>query len=109
MPIYEYACLACGKRQDFLLLPGHEVELRCGRCGSLRLKRVVSRVRVRLSEEARLERLADPSRWSGIDEEDPRSVARFMKKMGAEMGEEFDEMVEELEEKGDLEEATGEE
>jgi len=48
-----------------------------------------------------MERLADPSRWGDVDENDPRSIARFMKKMGAEVGEEigddFHEMVEELE------------
>ena len=54
---------------------------------------------VRLSEDTRLERLADPSQWSGLDENDPKSVARMLKKMGQEMGEDFpgevDQMVEE--------------
>ena len=35
-----------------------------------------------------LESLADPSSFSGLDENDPGSVARWMKKMGREMGEE---------------------
>ena len=42
------------------------------------------------SEEARLESLADPSAMAGLDENDPRAVAQFMKKMGKEMGEDFD-------------------
>jgi hypothetical protein len=41
------------------------------------------------SEESRLESLADPSNLSGLDENDPGSVARWMKKMGKEMGEDF--------------------
>ena len=41
------------------------------------------------SEEARLEALSDPSHLSGVDENDPRSMARFMKKMGQEMGEDL--------------------
>ena len=51
------------------------------------------------SEEARLESLADPSKFGDVDENDPQSMARFMKKMGKEMGEDmgddFDEAIEE--------------
>jgi hypothetical protein len=62
--------------------------------------RLISRVRVIRSEESRLENLADPSKWGGLDENDPASVARWMKKMGREIGEdvsneEIDEMVDE--------------
>jgi len=53
--------------------------------------KVPSRVRVRLSEETRLERLADPSRLGGLDEKDPKSMARWMKAMGQEMGEDLGE------------------
>ena len=71
----------------------------CKQCGSHSLERVLSRVHVRLSEETRMERLADPAAWSGMDENDPKSVAKVLKKMGQEMGEDFpgevDEMVEE--------------
>ena len=59
---------------------------------------------MRLSEDTRLERLADPSQWSGVDENDPKSVAKMLKKMGQEMGEDFpgevDQMVEEAMEGG---------
>jgi hypothetical protein len=41
------------------------------------------------SEEARLESLADSASLGDIDENDPASVARFMKKMGREMGDEL--------------------
>jgi len=102
MPIYEFICEKCGKKQSFLLLAGRNGELKCKYCGNLHLKRIISKVKVRLSEETRLEKLADPSRWSDFDESDPKSMAKFMKKLGSEVGEDlgenFDEMVEELEE-----------
>jgi len=51
------------------------------------------------SEEARLDALADSSSLGDLDENDPGSVARFMKKMGKEfgedLGEDFDSAVDE--------------
>jgi hypothetical protein len=41
------------------------------------------------SEDARLDSLSDPSQYGDLDENDPRSVARFMKRMGQEMGEDL--------------------
>jgi len=105
MPIYEYRCQQCGQVSSFLILnlsepftPG------CSKCGSQDLVRLLSRVHVRLSEDTRLERLADPAVWGGLDENDPKSVARLMKKMGQEMGEDFpgevDQLVEEAMDSG---------
>jgi putative FmdB family regulatory protein len=100
MPIYEYRCQACRRISSFLLLNRHDPLVPvCQHCGSPSLERVLSRVHVRLSEETRLERLADPAAWAGVDENDPQSVAKVLKKMGQEMGEDFpgevDELVEE--------------
>jgi hypothetical protein len=41
------------------------------------------------SEAARLEALAEPDNLAGLDENDPQSMARFMKKVGDEMGEDL--------------------
>jgi len=41
------------------------------------------------SEEARLESLAESGDLGDMDENDPASVARFMKKMGREFGDEL--------------------
>ncbi len=54
-----------------------------------------------------MDRLADSSNFSDLDENDPKSLARAMRKMGSEMGDEFsgpefDEAVNELESGGDL-------
>lgn len=48
-----------------------------------------------------MESLADPSNFGDLDENDPKSMARIMRKMGSEMGEEvgpeFNEVVDRLE------------
>jgi putative FmdB family regulatory protein len=102
MPIYEYRCEQCGRRAQVLHRSFKDTAVpNCPRCGQNRWKRLVSRVAVMKSEEARMEAMADPSGWGDVDENDPKSVARFMRKMGQEMGEElgpeFDEVVERLE------------
>jgi putative FmdB family regulatory protein len=90
MPIYEYRCQECRRISSFLILTLNDPFAPvCKQCGSHSLERVLSRVHVRLSEETRLERLADPSAWAGVDENDPKSVAKVLKKMGQEMGEDF--------------------
>ncbi len=90
MPIYEYRCKACFKEMSFIILSaGKESDCRCKYCGSDQLSMLVSRFATPLSEESRLERLADPSNLSGLDENDPQSMARFMKRMGKELGEDM--------------------
>jgi hypothetical protein len=80
---------------------GADENASCPRCGSRNLERLVSRFALGRSEEDRLERLADPSTLAGVDENDPKSMARFMKRMGKELGEEagedLDQAIEEME------------
>jgi hypothetical protein len=89
-----------------------ELEPKCKKCGSLNLEKLVSRVAVSRSEESRLDSLADPSKFSGLDEDDPKSVARWMKKMGKEMGEDagedFDQSIDEAMEEAESGEDGGE-
>jgi len=95
MPIYEYRCLKCGTKSAFLTLSVKAaLEPACRKCGSLEVVKLVSRVSLARSEESRLDSLADPSNLAGVDENDPRSLARWMKKMGKEMGEESGEDLE---------------
>jgi len=107
MPIYEYRCSDCGKKTQVLTLSiKTPVEAKCRHCGGTKMQKLVSRVSVRRSEASRMESLADPSALSGLDENDPKSVARWMKKMGKEMGddagEDFDQEVDQA-----MEEAEG--
>ena len=48
-----------------------------------------------------MDALADPANFGDVNEDDPRSIGKFMRRMGNEMGEdmgpEFDEMVGRLE------------
>jgi putative FmdB family regulatory protein len=97
MPIYEYRCLDCGKVSEFLLIKSGEAFIpQCKQCKSKKMSRVLSRVRVIRSEESRMESLADPSKWGGLDEKDPKSMARWMKRMGKEMGEDMGEDVDQV-------------
>jgi len=88
MPIYEYLCPTCVGRfqklvQGFSDPPG----LACPRCGNQQVRRAVSRFATLKSEEARVEAMADPATFAGLDENDPRSIARWAKRMGKELGE----------------------
>jgi putative FmdB family regulatory protein len=99
MPIYEYRCEDCGRISEFLLIKTDEIFVpRCKRCKSRKMSRVLSKVRVVRSEESRMESLADPSKWGGLDERDPKSMAKWMKRMGKELGEDMDGMDDALEE-----------
>ena len=104
MPIYEYRCHSCRRRVSILwrtfadAANGQPV---CPRCGGQELTRLVSKVSVLKSEEGRLDDLSDPSSLGDLDENDPKSVARWMRKMSSEMGEDLgddlDEVVDRLE------------
>src|SRR6185369_13501012 len=101
MPIYEYICPSCnGRFQKLVQGFSDPAGLACPRCGASDVRRAVSRVSIVKSEDARFETLADPSKLSDLDESDPRSIARWAKKLGKELGEEagedWDSMVEEM-------------
>jgi putative FmdB family regulatory protein len=101
MPIYEYFCPHCnGRFQKLVYGFSDPAGLACPRCGAADVRRAVSRVAVLKSEESRADALADPSMLAGLDENDPRSIARWAKKLGKELGDEagedWDEMVDQM-------------
>ena len=108
MPIYEYRCRKCGRRYSVLTLRISETPSpQCDKCGSSAADRLMSRFATTKSEEARMESLADPSALGGLDENDPKSVARWMRKMGKEMGEDMGEDFDQIAEEAAQEAASG--
>ena len=113
MPIYEYRCADCRKKFEALVLRAEEESaLRCPHCSSAKMKRLISRFTSIKSEEARLESLTDPGNLSGLDENDPASMARWLKRMGGELGEdvskdEIDQMADEIASGKALDEGPG--
>jgi len=101
MPLYEYRCNECRRRVTLLRSFSDTSTPCCPHCQSENLTRLISKVAVLRSEESRLDSLADPSALGDLDENDPRSIARWMRKMseetGEDMGPEFHEMVDRLE------------
>jgi len=104
MPIYEYRCADCRRRVSVwwrTFSVAADSQATCPRCGGTNLSRLVSRVAVVRSEDSRLDDLADPAAFGDLDENDPRSIGRWMRRMSNEMGEdlgdEFGEVVDRLE------------
>jgi putative FmdB family regulatory protein len=103
MPLYDYRCQNCHNRvsirQSYAEYGVKAVT--CPICGSSALARLIGRVRIAKSEDRRMEDMSDPSFFGDVDENDPKSLASAMKKMGSEMGEdlppEFNEITDRLE------------
>jgi putative FmdB family regulatory protein len=109
VPIYEYRCADCRRRVSLYyqtFSAAGAASPSCPNCSSQHLERLVSRVFQLKSEDAQLEDLADPSSFGGLDENDPKSVARWARKLGQQMGEDlgddWGEMVDRLEAGEDL-------
>ena len=128
MPIYEYRCSNCKRKVSIFwrsLSAVDESTARCTYCGSAGLSRLVSKVRVIRGGSSGDDSSSgsgaggeaddmDLPGMEGLDENDPRSLGRFLRKMASETGEnmgpEFDEVVGRLEKGEDpekIEESMG--
>ena len=126
MPIYEYQCASCGRVLNFLVrsTAGHKPPP-CPKCGHAKMERVLSRFApIKGGKKAGAEPSSlnhPPSSMSpsdggddippgverllseaeGMDQNDPRAMGHFMRKMAAETGEpmpdEMNEVVRRLE------------
>ncbi|MCL4509395.1 MAG: zinc ribbon domain-containing protein [Chloroflexi bacterium] len=101
VPVYEYRCPQCRRRISKLFLTFAEVQTpSCPQCRVAMVK-LVSLFSTHRSDDERLEDFSDPATFADVDENDPRSIARWARKMGKELGEdlgpEFDEAVDALE------------
>jgi len=109
MPIYEYRCLDCGRKVSIFwrsLSAVNDEAARCDRCNSRRLVRLVSRVRVLRSSSGESDINSDTDdalldEMANLNENDPRALGRFMRRMaeqsGEDLGPEFEEVVGRLE------------
>ncbi len=112
MPIYEYRCRRCRGRFSVLTLhPNQETGAECPRCHSTDVQRLISGFATVRSEEEHIESLADPAMLADVDENDPKSIARWARRMqrtmGEELGEDLDQMIDEME-AGNWEDEAGE-
>jgi putative FmdB family regulatory protein len=93
MPIYEYRCGACRRRVSvFFRSFGAVGEATCPRCGSADLTRLMSRVAMvrgggGAESDGGDDDLDPTGILAGLDEDDPRAVARWARRMSDEMGE----------------------
>ncbi len=106
MPIYEYRCNRCRRRFSvFVRSMMAPASASCDGCGSSDTSRILSRVTVLRSGGE-----ASPA---PPEDDDPRAIARWVRRMSQEMGEplepEMDAELERIEAGGSLEDWEGEE
>jgi putative FmdB family regulatory protein len=90
MPIYEYRCQSCRKRTSvFVRSVSSNVTAVCQHCGSSKISRMMSRVAV-LRSDGDMSAGFDESSLGDLDENDPRSMAKWIRKMSNDMGEPLD-------------------
>lgn len=110
MPIYEFRCRRCHRRTSvFTRSIGGPAKAVCPHCGSRDMTRLISRVAVLHSDGDDFAGL-DEASLADVDENDPRSMARWVRRMSRQMGEPLDaEMESELErmEAGEMPEDFG--
>ncbi len=88
MPIYEFYCSECNTVYQFLIRGERKVEdLECPKCGAGNLERVMSQFSTSSSKAKSDDDLA--ADMADIDENDPRSMAKAVRRMADEMGEDL--------------------
>ena len=113
MPLYEYRCQECRRRSTVLVRSMFSTpDPTCEHCGGGNLTRLISKVSFRRSWGESLDWAPDSGYPTDADQDDPRQMAQWMRRMQREMGEEvtpeFDQMMEELESEADGAGADGE-
>lgn len=94
MPIYEFRCAGCRRRTSvFTRTMAAPEAVACENCGSREVSRLFSRVAVVRSGDDEYGGF-DEASLGGVDENDPRAVAKWVRKMSREMGEPMDPQME---------------
>ena len=87
MPIYEYRCTECERRQSRLLLSGrNHLTPKCRACGSGSVVRILSTVSVGHSEEQRLTRWAHSAPATEPNGGDASAMIRWARGVGSDVG-----------------------
>jgi len=89
MPIYEYACAACRKQVSvFQRSINTATAPRCPECGGDDLARLISKFAFHrgMPDFELGSDFDDEGMMDGVDENDPRAVAQWARKMGDKMG-----------------------
>ncbi len=93
MPIYEYICKNCGRRNSFLVWSWEQETIKCSSCGSVALDKIISRFSRLKSEEERIEGTIEDAMRS-VDINNPASIKGWMKRSlkeyASELGEDVD-------------------
>ena len=106
MPIYEYRCYNCKQKVSIFFRSFSAVDqasARCPNCGSAEIKKLMPRIRVLRGEASASngDDNFDDSMLDGLDENDPKSLGRMMRRMadetGEDLGPEFGEVINRLE------------
>lgn len=90
MPDYDFRCRECEKTFTVTFARVNDVDdadPRCPACGAGSPRRLIRRVAILTDEDTRMERLLDPARLAGVDENDPHEMGRLMREMAGELGE----------------------
>ena len=103
MPTYDFICQNCSQRFDVFLTYSEygKKTVTCAHCGSDKVRRRLTKVRVAKSQESRMDDMeGDIGNLEGL-EDNPQALVKMMRKMGKEMGEdlppEFDDVAGRLE------------
>lgn len=97
MPIFEFACTACGLTRfaELVGVLANPLPVQCPRCKSTQVRKLVSQFSRLRSIDETLESLAE--RADGLDESDPKVLRSLMREVAGGLGEDIDgEDVEEL-------------
>ena len=111
MPLHEYACKQCGRKDTRLVLKkGDEEALRCRHCGSDQLKRLISRVAIHRTEADRLAALDTRKQPDESYYSDNRNIGlrakKRMKELGVDLGDAFEEKLEKARTTTNIEDLT---
>jgi len=99
MPIYEYACKACGKKSSLLVrMMDQRDSVRCKHCGSDQVKRLLSGFALHKTEASRLSELDTRRKPDEAYYRDDRNIGLWaqkrMKELGVDLGDTLNEKIE---------------